>query len=325
MNLYHYTSEDGYKGIMLNKKIRLTLSTQSNDKKDTVYIYDLIKNNKDKLFETDNSQEKMVIDGILNSFGKFKSRVENNDFNDQLAKPFIICFTDKKDDKDMWESYTHNEGYCLGISCENLVKYAKSAKFNKEVYDNARSYHMLNVVYDEDSQINIVHDIIKEEYSKFLEDKNQDTCKELNPISFSYNFRFVIKGENGEEYIDETEPKLETIVIKQKFYDFLQAFYNQLLFVAPLIKNSFWKSENEVRWTFLRMLKDDCLQDIKKNEKGNYYFELNIDKSLIDEVIIGPLNKKSIEDIKEELSQAGYNVDKLSIKYSKGKEVLRAR
>lgn len=43
MNIYHYTSEDGFNGIVINNTIRLTLSTQSNDETYTVYIYELIK------------------------------------------------------------------------------------------------------------------------------------------------------------------------------------------------------------------------------------------------------------------------------------------
>lgn len=46
MNMYHYTSEEGFNGIVMNNTIRLTLSTQSNDETDTVYIYKLIKENK---------------------------------------------------------------------------------------------------------------------------------------------------------------------------------------------------------------------------------------------------------------------------------------
>lgn len=132
-------------------------------------------------------------------------------------------------------------------------------------------------------------------------------------------------GDNKEEYVYESKPRVQTIRLKQRFIDLIDSIYSQLLLFAPLIKHSFWKSENEVRWTFLRMLKDKGLEDIKVNEKGNYYFDIKIDKELISEIIIAPLNIRTIEEIKEELKHIGYNIDKINIKYSVGKGVLKQR
>lgn len=325
MSLYHYTSEAGFKGIVLNNTMRLTLSTQSNDETDTVYIYELIKRNKEKLYLKDKAEHNRIIDEVLNSFNKFEERIKNDNLNDEFAKPFVLCFTDKKDDKDMWEGYNKNLGYCIGINTEKLQQYSKTTKFQEELDKNARSCYMMNVVYDEDKQIQVIKSIIEDEYNKFLKNNNEEVCKSIDPLTFSYNFKITALGDNNEEYIYESKPRLQTITLKQKFIDLIDAIYSQLLLVAPLIKHSFWKSENEVRWTFFRMIKDKELDDIKVNEKGNYYFDFEIDKEVISEVIIAPLNIRTIEEVKEELKQIGYDVDKINIKYSIGKGVLKER
>ena len=325
MNLYHYTSENGFKGIVINNVMRLTLSTQSNDKTDTVYIYELIKKNKEKLYLKDKPEHNRIIDEVLNSFNKLEERIKSNNVNDEFAKPFVLCFTDKKDDKSMWKEYNENLGYCIGINIEKLKQYSKTTKFQEQLNKNATSYYMYDVLYEEDKQIQKIKSIIENEYNKFLKNNNEETCKTIEPLTISYNFKITALGDNDEKYVYESKPRVQTIKLKQKFVDLIDSIYSQLLLVAPLIKHAFWKSENEVRLTFLRMLKDKELEDIKINEKGNYYFDFEIDKSIINEIIIAPLNNKSIEQVKEELKQSGYDIDKINIQYSTGKDVLRNR
>lgn len=325
MSLYHYTSENGFKGIVINNIMRLTLSTQSNDETDTVYIYELIKRNKEKLYLKDKPEHNRIIDEVLNSFNKFEERIKSDDVNDEFAKPFVLCFTDKKDDKSMWKEYNENLGYCIGIDTEKLQQYSKTTKFQEQLNKNARSYYMTNVLYEEDKQIQAIKSIIEEEYNKFLKNNNEETCKTIEPLTFSYNIKITALGDNDEKYVYQSKPRFQTITLKQKFVDLIDLIYSQLLLVAPLIKNPYWASENEVRWTFLRMLKDKELEDIKINENDNYYFDFEIDKSIINEIIIAPLNNKSIEEVKEELKQVGYDVDKINIQYSTGKGVLRNR
>lgn len=89
-----------------------------------------------------------MIDELLNSFNKFEERIKDNNCNNKFAKPFVICFTTKRDDKDMWEGYNKNKGYCIGID-ENLLKsYSETKEFQKQLDENAQSYYMISVVYD---------------------------------------------------------------------------------------------------------------------------------------------------------------------------------
>ncbi|POO86639.1 DUF2971 domain-containing protein [Clostridium sp. 3-3] len=326
MSLYHYTNENGFKGIVLNNLMRLTLSTQSNDKKDTIQIYDLIKENKEKFYKKDNRQYNIMIDELLNSFNKFEERIKDNNFKNKVEKPFVICFTSKKDDKDMWEGYNKNLGYCIGIDEEKLQLYAKTYQFQKEICKNAKKYYIMQVIYDKETQINIIKQTIEDEYNKFLNNKNEELCKHIQPITFSYNFKFILHDDiNGEDYVDETKPMIQTVALKQKFIDLVFSIYSSLLLIAPLIKNPYWESENETRLAFIRMLKDDDLENIKIDEKGRYYLNFEIDKSIINEIVIAPLNDKSIEEVKEELIKAGYDINKVNVKYSSGKDVLRDR
>lgn len=326
MNLYHYTSEGGFEGIVLNNTMRLTLSTQSNDEKDTIHIHDLIRENKEKFYKNDNQEYNLMIDELLNSFNKLEERTKNNDFNDKFAKPFVVCFTPKKDDKDLWEGYNKNIGYCIGIDEQALQSYAKTFKFQKELDKNARSYYITGVVYDKDKQIECIRKIIDDNYNKFLNNKNEELTQEIEPISFSYNLKIIAHDDiSGKDYVDETKPRIHTIRLKQKFIDLVFSIYADLLLIAPLLKNPYWKSENEIRWALFRMLKDNDLEDVKTDEKGRYYLNFEIDKSIINEIILAPLNEKSVEEVKEELIKAGYDINKVHVKYSSGKGVLRDR
>lgn len=325
MNLYHYTSEAGFNGIVLNNIMRLTLSTQSNDEKDTIYIYDLIKENKDKLYIDNMPEHNMIIDGLLESFTKFEERIKSNNFDDQLLKPFVLCFTDKGDDKDMWEGYNKNVGYSIEIDINSLEQYTKTVKFANQIIQNANSYVMTPVIYDKDTQISIIKDIIDSEYNKFLNNKDEKVCDTIDPIQISYNFKITFTDLEDDDYSYESEPKYARIQLKNKFIDLLDSIYSQLLLVAPLIKNPYWKSENETRLMFLRKLKDSALQDINTNEKGNYYIDFKIDKTLIKKIIIGPLNDININEVKNKLIKANYDIDKILVEDSSGKGVLRKR
>ncbi|MDF9409854.1 MAG: hypothetical protein A4E52_00390 [Pelotomaculum sp. PtaB.Bin013] len=58
MRLFHYTSEEGFQGIVLNKTLRLTQSTQSNDKKDTIHIHSLINENIEDFYINEDKRTK---------------------------------------------------------------------------------------------------------------------------------------------------------------------------------------------------------------------------------------------------------------------------
>ena len=73
------------------------------------------------------------------------------------------------------------------------------------------------------------------------------------------------------------------------------------------------------------MLRDDELKDIKIDEKGRYYFNFQIDKSIINEIIIGPLNTITTDEIKQKLIKAEYDMNKISVDTSIGKGVLRKK
>lgn len=307
MSLHHYTSEDSFEGIVLDNTIRLTLSTQSNDCKDTIYIHELIRDNKEKFYIEDMPDHSRVIDCVLDSFSKLKDRVLATDIDDNLFKAFVLCFTDKGDDKDMWEGYNKNVGYSLELDLNALKLYTNSEQFAKEIRNNANVYVMTSVIYDKENQIQIIKDVIDTKYKEFLDNKDETLSDLIKPIVLSYNFKF--SDPSDENFTYETEPKYTKITLKKRFIDLINDIYSQLLLIAPLIKNPYWKSENETRLIFLRLLKDDSLEEIKINENRNYYINFKIDKSLIKGIKIAPLNNKSIDQVKKELINAGYDMN----------------
>lgn len=140
---------------------------------------------------------------IINNIKYITSNIINTEIErpkyDEIKNALIIIYedtyniinTDKKDDKDMWEGYNKNLGYCIGINTEKLKQYSKTTKFQEELDKNARSSYMMNVVYEEDKQIQVIKSIIEDEYNKFLKNYNKEICKYIDPLTFSYNFKII--------------------------------------------------------------------------------------------------------------------------------------
>lgn len=150
MALYHYTSEAGFSGIVLSKKMRVIQSTQSNDEKDTVHIYDLINENKE-FFYREIDEKKVIIDLLLDFFCKFKDDQTENTNVEKSYKTFVICFTDKRDNRMLWETYAGNEGYCLGFDSRKLQEFFGNASTKEQLSQKHYTLHKGQCIskYDE--------------------------------------------------------------------------------------------------------------------------------------------------------------------------------
>ena len=162
--IYHYTSPNGFKSIIENKKLRFTDCRYLNDFTEGKYALDLCYKNRDMLFENNEdiksafvkSYEKNDLEKLspYNNFQVFQSSFSYN--------PDSLC---------LWNYYTKGDsikGYNIGFDsakCYGLNNEAIDSKFKK--LDLKRTTYIGRVIYSEDEQLRKIKDII-EKYSEFF-------------------------------------------------------------------------------------------------------------------------------------------------------------
>ncbi len=203
----------------------------------------------------------------------------------------------------MWEAYSKNKGVCLKFDFDKLNEYL--SRFNSRNY---LGYEFKKVIYDENSQITILNQILKKNYKKYF--KINDPTVYCN---ITYTPQIIFE-------IDETE-KISfllnelNISLRKIYTDFLLEAVRELLYIAPFIQHPFWNEEDEYRLVFYRPLYNEHLDDpsiIKREDKYIYYIDLEFDMLLIEELIISP--------------KSAFRTDQLDVykksSYSSGKDIL---
>lgn len=322
MHLYHYTSQKGYEGIVLNKIMRLTQSTQSNDMRDTVHIHDLINEKMEDFYLNEDIKENHVIETILKIFNNFENeRYEVGD-KEKSEKAFVICFTTKGDKELLWTSYTKDEGYCLGINFEKFEKYINSQLVKEETFKVANSFFMTGIIYDKQSQKSLIKQIIKAEYDRFSKMPNDVISENIPTIIFPYQLVFTDENNN---IVYEGSKRAFQIRFRQKYELMAKSIIKNLLFVSPILKNEYWEDEGETRLIFYRPVVSEDLLSIQVDYINRNFIEFKIVPDIIDEVIIAPNNPKTIQEVQQDLVHAGYDINQVNVRYSKGKGILRER
>lgn len=322
MKLYHYASEEGFIGMVLNKKMRFTQSTQSNDRKDTVYIHDLIDESREELYLNDEIRENRVIDMMLEIFNKYKDERFIEGDEEKSNKAFVICFTDKSDNRMLWTSYTHDTGYCLGINYDNLNNFIHKIDFEKSDNRVAVMGLLSGVIYNKENQISLIKSILKDEYERYSVLPDDKFSQNIPTIIIPYQLSFT--DEKG-CIVYKGRKRAFQFRIKEKFELMARSVTHALLFVSPIIKYDYWEDEGEIRFVLYRPVINKSFSDVNLDKRNRNYIEIAIPQEIFEEVIIGPNNPKTINEVKQELLNAGYDVSKIIVKYSRGKHALRER
>lgn len=322
LRLYHYTSEAGFIGMVLDRRIRLTQSTQSNDSKDTIYIHDLINANKEEFILNDNMRDNKVIDIILDAFGKFSYERFVEGDQERSNKAFVVCFTDKADNRMLWTSYTNDNGYCIGIDYKGLNNLMQGIDFERA--DNRLANYALlsGVIYDQNSQKSLIKSILKEEYGRFSVLPDDRFSENIPAIIYPYQLSFA--NEKG-DILYKGEKQVLQLKIRQKFELMARSVIDNLLLVSPIIKHDYWEDEKETRLVLYRPVINDSFVNVGVDNMGRNYIEITAAQDIFNEVVIAPNNSKTVDMVKRELLSAGYDESKIIVKYSSGKGIVRER
>lgn len=319
--IYHYTSDYGFKGIVLNRTFRYTRSTQSNDKKDSVHIYDLLSKHRVKILEMFEGDISIPLNHILRHVSMQEEEWYKEE-NERFAKAFVLCFTGLFDKRALWQEYTGYEGYCIGFDEKGLSGICKSTSFQEQLKKKALEQVLNDVVYDENKQVGLIKDVIYEEYKKFIDNDSKELSAEVSPIIYNPSIKFIY-DESDESHVIKLKPL--KIGIYQKSVDVYRMIAEKIVNYGPFLKNSTWDDEKEIRWCFYRPLKSEGLSSTDKDHKDRDIIEFTFERMPIKEIIIGPNNPITIKELKTRMKNEGYNLNEVEIRKSVSTGVIRER
>ena len=100
--VYHYCSPDAFLGIIKNKSLWLSSTKSLNDPNDSKYFFNKFLEEIKRLNVGKNKED---VKNLLDSISK------------QLRSPYIISFSKKKDDLNMWRVYSLlTNGFSIGFN-----------------------------------------------------------------------------------------------------------------------------------------------------------------------------------------------------------------
>lgn len=300
-NIYHYTKDLNVDSIIEKKALWAILSTQSNDLTDTIYISTLITSLGRSLIErivsnddnVNNEEKEKVVESVSSLLGNLVDMFCNDraDIYSKEAKAekcFVICFTDLKDSRFLWDAYAKNRGINIGIHIEDLKEYID--KMNQNLFSH---YQIDKVIYDENEQEELIYSILNKNYEKYY-NYHDATISEYTMIHKS---KLIIELD-GVKSAYNLSPIMSTL--RKNISDFMSNTCRDLLYVAPYIKHPFWNEENEYRLTFYRTFLDPNLESIRtmKNEDESikfHYIQIPFDFNITNEIHIGPCSEVGID------------------------------
>ena len=149
--IYHYTSTQGFLNIFEHANIRLTNCNCLNDKKEFVYLIELISN-----YDFKNYVFKNVIKEIGQTMGEKRNYYIKGNEDSQSPKYYILSCSLEDDLLPMWIYYSKNGGYygySLKFRTDRLIKNLSKTNNGKLLYGT--------VIYNKERQIRIIKQIVE--------------------------------------------------------------------------------------------------------------------------------------------------------------------
>lgn len=286
--LYYYTDYNTFKLILKNGTLRFKESTGSNDKLDSIQLFN----------ELSIMIDEKLDDSRLKAEQKFYFDMMKNNKIKSTRISLVACFTSKKDSRLLWDAYTMHRmgresnrynGVCIEFDKENLLKAMKNANGIFDIMECRK------ITYGFDKIKSILENVISDyskEVEKLSKDKNQD--QDIIPAI-----------EISNVYL-----KLKKCIV----YPILKLI-DKFDLEAPFIKHEFWREESEVRALLSMKDNEKNIKKIQRNiEENYYYFDISINSNSIRNVILGPEfsndEEKELNSIKGVIPFARLNKEK---------------
>ena len=276
--LYYYTDFNTFKLILQHGTLRFKESTSSNDRLDTVQLYDnLLKMAEQKCEEKGIDPAQHFYFDMLQHNGARSSRLS-----------LVACFTSKADSRLLWDAYTMHRkdraaerynGVCIEFDPKQLIHSMNNVSGTFDV----RRCH--GIIYGFD-RINHYLEKIMDIFSMEVDDLSKDENQSQNiiaPIRVPFT---------------QIEMTLKKCLVLPMLH-LIDMFDS----IAPYFKHSFWREECETRALLSIKTGSKKVKDLGTYPDGSKYFDLSISGECITKVILGP--EFSENDISELLSISG--------------------
>lgn len=271
--LYHYTSIEGFLGIISSKSLWASHCQYLNDASEYEHALNYAKNISSDIFMNDDYNA-----GFGFILRKNISLIPDN------SNVFITSFSEKFDLLSQWRGYCPpNEGICIGFDKNIIKEFCNQNKFKFE-----------KCIYEEEIQLRKIHEIVEKCYK---------SCPQHTISKGEYNLL------NSKDCVDFEMDYHEEIKKFSNITDVFTKFSNSLIEYAPLIKNNGFYEEKE--WRIICKSPNTTI-NFRKG-KGYLIPFINLDllnfsKEIIKEIIIGPnVNARRCEkSIKMVLERKGF-------------------
>lgn len=176
--LYHYTSAEGLKGILTEKKVWCSPHFYLNDSQENQHFIDILRQEAKANYglgdQTEVTRNLELLERVVDSNIEYGKHI------------YTASFTEKEDDLSQWRAYCPTSGgYCLGIPADHLNKLIKhydkfgnleseSVSSRKKRYVEARNKDFINWQWTEPLLVQCIYD----------DEKKRKIARELLPVAF---------------------------------------------------------------------------------------------------------------------------------------------
>lgn len=248
--IYHYTNAEALKSITLTQTLWITKSDYLNDSSEQIVIQDMI-NAFFKKYNVDKEFQKHIRQ-LLNKY--------MNEYNH-----YILSFSQSDDALPLWNYYSENEGYNIGIDKEDLFlkfhRYFKNIDEHSQVIKTEVYYSTL------DSEERAIQELLLPYIYFSAEDieKKKDSLNSLalKLANMSYSIKNIAYSSEREERIVVICSKDSSIIKSEKFRILRGSFIPYIVFN---------ENSNEEYRIPIKKIKLSPYHTLDVTQKSIYYF-----------------------------------------------------
>ncbi|WP_018694421.1 DUF2971 domain-containing protein [Algicola sagamiensis] len=297
MNIYHYTSAEGLKGILFSQSIWMTNIKYLNDHQELQHAISILKQGVIQSEIDKFCNDKFPVEEArLYSEMHMKALIAYLDTIDERSPVFVTSFITERDYLRQWMSYCSKGGYSIGFDEANIS--------NNISLNRAERIDIRHVSYK--NNVKLTHSF-KNKFNAYLLVLSDAVTQSLKDAKLDINKAVS----NFKAKIQELSPEILEI-----FEDFAK----ELMLTTSYQKNSHFEDEKEVRISCIGNNTNDKANQSNTNNRVNFYSKGNLlvpyipfhfEKEAVTEVIIGPNidQRLAIDSLKRLKESHEYNFE----------------